>query len=722
MSSLPPKRFSIRVTQTYPNDPDTFRSTETREPCPIDDVYGAWTKDSKGITTNYVVAKIEVFDADTGLRTILHEPVDLEIFLHEVQDRKIIRLMDHIPVGTYLTAIPTPATASRSKKVITSKRIKASNLAAAATTTSNTTHNTKSRAPREPVTVNVKGTGDAITIMRVDRVTGRGIRLEGNETDTYIYYRLNTPSGHELRRKFQTVTFTPILSMDQANRLEYVPTMALPNTYPIHVYTKIEPRPPPTTVTGNERKRLRAEAAAAAAAASAAASVTDDSNIVLFSSPSPLLISGNIFQQHQQHQPNFFQIQESFSLSPPLPNTSTSTKRTLSSTSSRRRSLPLLKLSQQSGGGSFNSHSSATVAASSTRTSISTTPNAEGMNGTKSATTSSFTFNTSSTNSNHGAIVYSHPNQSLTSPSSSPSPSSQLSNSIQNETKEIVMTLHELSPYEKHMSLLQDVHKQLTMIKKRLSHHAKQHSGLMSIPSFLDDDINHDKNLMDSILDFDITKVFDDEQLDGYIKHTDHNLHVVEEQMTHTITTEQLCTDLFSISPQGLTIEFCYAADVNHDEDLSIDELSDYSRKQKMFFPMSKSSAKHLHEEMDTDGNGKLEYHEFLSWVNHRENELIQLFHQLDVDHDEYLDLNELRNVEFTSRLGVKSDGLLDFVEYVDREFSHEVPDHKISLSEFLATFTMMPTGSFLEKLPKANGFQMIKVDVDEMDDCSDLL
>ena len=61
------------------------------------------------------------------------------------------------------------------------------------------------------------------------------------------------------------------------------------------------------------------------------------------------------------------------------------------------------------------------------------------------------------------------------------------------------------------------------------------------------------------------------------------------------------------------------------------------------------------------------------------------------------VDLDELRDPAFLERANIKEEQLQDFVRMVDA-CSSEIPDNRLSLAEFLTTFTLMPSGAILER------------------------
>ncbi|MCJ1353886.1 MAG: hypothetical protein MMC33_003873 [Icmadophila ericetorum] len=123
---------------------------------------------------------------------------------------------------------------------------------------------------------------------------------------------------------------------------------------------------------------------------------------------------------------------------------------------------------------------------------------------------------------------------------------------------------------------------------------------------------------------------------------------------------------------------------------------------------------------VDTNGDGKIDYSEFLYFVEHTENELWQLFKSIDRDHNGQLDKDELhmaliaaglivprdRLDQFFSEIDANHDGSISFEEW--RNFLLFVPTHEVGLkavvSYYQATVSINAEGDVHVSDDKAEG------------------
>ena len=76
---------------------------------------------------------------------------------------------------------------------------------------------------------------------------------------------------------------------------------------------------------------------------------------------------------------------------------------------------------------------------------------------------------------------------------------------------------------------------------------------------------------------------------------------------------------------------------------------------------------------VDTSGDGRIQFNEFLVFVEHAEKELWQLFESIDRDHNGALDKEELRTAFQRSGLTISSAKLDQFFDEVDTNHDGEI-------------------------------------------------
>ncbi|KAJ5106749.1 hypothetical protein N7456_003424 [Penicillium angulare] len=114
--------------------------------------------------------------------------------------------------------------------------------------------------------------------------------------------------------------------------------------------------------------------------------------------------------------------------------------------------------------------------------------------------------------------------------------------------------------------------------------------------------------------------------------------------------------------------------------------------------------------EVDTNGDGRIDYDEFQAFINHTESGLWQMFQSIDRNHNGEIDKNELRNAfaqsgvtvsnakldEFFSEVDKNNDGVISYTEW--RDFLLFLPlrspsDLRAVLSYYTATGNLNPEG-----------------------------
>jgi solute carrier family 25 (mitochondrial phosphate transporter), member 23/24/25/41 len=76
---------------------------------------------------------------------------------------------------------------------------------------------------------------------------------------------------------------------------------------------------------------------------------------------------------------------------------------------------------------------------------------------------------------------------------------------------------------------------------------------------------------------------------------------------------------------------------------------------------------------VDTSGDGRIQFHEFMVFVEHAEKELYQLFQSIDRDHSGALDKDELRMAFKRAGLTISSNKLDQFFDEVDTNHDGEI-------------------------------------------------
>ena len=158
---------------------------------------------------------------------------------------------------------------------------------------------------------------------------------------------------------------------------------------------------------------------------------------------------------------------------------------------------------------------------------------------------------------------------------------------------------------------------------------------------------------------------------------------------------ENFVRDLDSVKTQvnvtnsGLSISLF---DENDDGEIDRDEMA--RGIARLDIPLTAEMQKRIFDEFDTNKDGVITVQEFIQGVKKREAELIPLFEQLDKNNDGYLTFEELRSSALLNN--VASESISELISFID-SLSQEEPDGRISLREFLSTFTMLPSGDSLE-------------------------
>jgi Ca2+-binding EF-hand superfamily protein len=175
----------------------------------------------------------------------------------------------------------------------------------------------------------------------------------------------------------------------------------------------------------------------------------------------------------------------------------------------------------------------------------------------------------------------------------------------------------------------------------------------------------------------------------------DFSIDFVEEyirELEQDDGTVNVSTDL-TVSDKGITISLF---DENMDGKINRDEMA--KGIARLDIPLTPEMHKRIFEEFDANKDGVISVQEFIQGVKKKEAELIPLFQQLDKDGDGYLTYEELRSSKLLE--SASNEEIRELIGFVDA-LSTEVPDGRISLREFIATFTMLPSGDDLESLTK---------------------
>jgi Ca2+-binding EF-hand superfamily protein len=633
-----PIPFTIRHISTTANIPNTIKSTTTKNPCPLTDPDAVWCKDGQGRTNNYLVAKLEIIDPKTLKPIQLKQDIDLEAILYEMDGKnKLGRQLD------YVTKSSTQETIGRTT-----------------TTTTSSSSSKKKHSSTATKKVQLIGKDNALHIVNVDPDTLRGFRLEGSSDGiTQISYRMVYLLDHQ-PKKYQCVEFRPVLSTRQLTEFTFVPYQGqFPTTTPIHVYTRV------LKGSGDSSEVIE-----------------DDDNL--------------------DEQPGDGKKKPSKKR---LSSSKTTT--TTSNSSSSSSAAPTSSNSTSAGADATatatdNDNNNNKPPKKRTRTSTKT----------KSNNTSSNTTTNDEPHTPRTKII-----------------------AVEHDVKHII----ELVPQNHETrSLLKDLLNQIKMIKRKLTFFKKISSGEEQSDSTaattttsqpakqpsehhtnksirIDTSITNTKSSSSSspsnnnffsfdsnspqwsFLDRDISwdSLSEVDYIDIFSEAHESNEVFVENFISEN--PSDLLGAEFTVSRQGLGLEFFSAADVNQDGELDEEELAHALTMGKIFFPLPPEMSKRIFLELDKNKNGKIDRGEFVAALRNKEQELIELFTKLDKNHDGYLDLQELRDPSFLTKMHIKEEQLLDFVRMVDST-SAEKPDNLVSLGEFLSTFTLMPSGAILER------------------------
>lgn len=95
----------------------------------------------------------------------------------------------------------------------------------------------------------------------------------------------------------------------------------------------------------------------------------------------------------------------------------------------------------------------------------------------------------------------------------------------------------------------------------------------------------------------------------------------------------------------------------------------------KMDHPLKNADAllQDLLDAVDTSGDGRIQFEEFMVFVRHAEAELSQLFETIDRDHNGKLDKDELRAAYQRAGVAVSSAKLDEFFDEVDSNHDGEI-------------------------------------------------
>jgi len=150
-------------------------------------------------------------------------------------------------------------------------------------------------------------------------------------------------------------------------------------------------------------------------------------------------------------------------------------------------------------------------------------------------------------------------------------------------------------------------------------------------------------------------------------------------------------TTTLDVTKSGISISLF---DDDHDGEFNRDDMA--RTIARLDIPLTAEMQKRIFEEFDTNNDGVITVKEFIAGVKKREAELIPIFQQIDIDGDGYLTFEELRQ---SSQLqDISNEAIKELIAFVD-SLSTEEPDGRISMQEFVSTFTMLPSGNILASL-----------------------